>query len=154
MVVVYGDYKDLNFVGNFFRGSPQSLRNQMEMEFLYPYWEKFVKCEYHLEEKYISDEEWRNSVWIDIRNIVFTENEYTSYGIVSPSPFRPFQAWKKYDSKYIDKKEGIVVTESLISDGYNPSFEEVKRREIEYAMKYNAKHLKKWREKDGCRWFV
>ena len=150
MLIVHGDYKDLNYTGDFETIPPF----EGEVAILAPFWERF-KSGLHLS-TYVNQGDWLSYVWIDIIHRVLPSHAYTSYGIIPAQTVRPFKLWNLYDERYADHAAHIFVTETLISHNRRDiPFPELKEMEIEYArMKMNRMALEKWKKKENTRWYL
>ena len=148
MMILYGDYKDMNYVAEYENGKPDSVSVE-EMEFLRPYWKKFINGELNLVKRRIKREDIEQYVRINIRHSVFDKNEYTSYVIIKPQTYSSYilQECKESDSTYIDTENGIYITETMdVSRGIAPkNLAELKKREVawneEYVKRFTVKTI-------------
>lgn len=179
MMILYGDYKDMNYIANYESGKPDTVSVE-EMEFLKPYWEKFIKGELNLIKKKVKLEDVEHYVRIDIRHSVFEKNEYTSYAIIKPQTcgFYTLQQCREADCTFIDVDNRIYITETNeIPKGSVPkNLTELKDRETvwneEYIKRFSQNtieginketcctiiksyinQVEKWKNKMQQRWF-
>ena len=175
MMILYGDYRDLNYIGTYESGKPDNVSVE-EMEELKPFWDMFVNGKLNLTEGRIKDNEYLENVKIFIHHKIFEKNEYTTYSIVkaeSGGGSEYIAHCKNHDRKFIDRENGVVIMESTEVKGKLPTtLEEVKEREIafhtealnrikvgddfvgkEIAIKLQEKSINKWKNKTETRWF-
>ena len=175
MIILYGDYLDLNHHHPYEWGKPDHVP-QEESDELRTYWELFEQGKLNLKEGRITREEWESNVWIDVRNSWFGENGYTSYALLKPSTRPPESIWKEKEGKWIDREKCVVVTECFDSRQPNPprhfdeyidimrayelkeykritahDFEDIKINDIVHSSAYES--CQKWLNKTEARWF-
>ena len=128
MIILHGDYKDLNFISH--GTKPAADEGHLPM-----IWEQFAKGKYNLKEQHISNEEYFNFYKIFITHYIFDTNCYTSYSVVDNETTEYVSGYlehcKKYERKFIDRENKVLVLEQSIRHGKTPaSLEELKQREI------------------------
>ncbi len=140
MIIIYGDYLDMNHHSEFETSKTQST-TQEEADCLRPYWDKFESGQLNLREGRITRTEWEEYTWIDVCNYWFEPNGYTVYTIIKPSTRPPYSEWQKRTSKWFDRDNKVIVTECFNSRVDNPPkvFEDY----IEKMRKYTADELKR-----------
>lgn len=143
MIILYGDYLDLNHHFPYEWGKPDNV-SQKEADELRPYWELFEQGKLNLvtgvkrAPKWSGrPNEWEENVWLDICHSWFGENGYTTYTIVKPSTRPGEDQWQRRTGKWIDRAHGIVVTEWFDSRIPNPpvAFEDYIEKMREYTQK-------------------
>lgn len=175
MIILFGDYLDLNHHHPYEWGKPEHV-SQQESDELRPYWELFEQGKLNLKKGRITREEWESNVWIDVLNSWFTENGYTTYCLLKPSTRPPEYIWQEKESKWIDRKNGVVVTESFESrigftprhfDDYIDKMREYELKEYKRLTAHDFKNTKvneqvhssaydtcqRWLNKTEARWF-
>lgn len=117
MIIVYGDYLDLNNTHPYRRHDSTT---QEEADFLQVFWDLFKDGKLKLENKRVSESDWEHCVWIDVCNEWFGKNGYTTYALVKPS-VRPRKdlVKERNGNWWIDKDNGVVVTEWFYTQGSN-----------------------------------
>ena len=179
MIVLHGDFKDLNFIS-------QAVKPAAEEKHLLSIWEQFIKNGLDLTEKTIQNHEYYDCYKIFIHHYVFDSNCYTSYNVVDKTEDRVsgyLEHCKTFDKKFIDRKNNVLVMEETIYRGKIPAnLEELKQREIKNIIKIMTrikkalqearengedqlakvyeeivrdyfKDIKKWKNKTSAKWF-
>lgn len=143
MMILYGDYKDLNYIQDFWYGRLDnvSIEEIEEMEALHPHWEKFLNGDMNLKQQRPTRTQIEHFVRLDIHHHVFEDNEYTSYALILPM----HSAWSWSICHYahtdgmqyfLDENAGVYITESEQSIRTPPtSLEELKQREYKWQQK-------------------
>lgn len=173
MMILHGDYRDLNHVRDYESGKPDNVSIE-EMEELKPFWDMFINGKLNLTEGRIKNNEYLENVKIFIHHYIFEKNEYTTYSIVKAEGggSEYIVHCKCHDRKFIDRENGVVIMESTEVKGKIPkTLEDVKEREIafhvatlnriksadfegkELAIELEEESIEKWKNKTETRWF-
>lgn len=112
MIILYGDYKDLNYVMSYQQGK-ESSNSIEEIKELKPYWDMFINGRLNLVECRIKGNEYLEYIKIFICHSVFEEHEYTKYCIKGKTNAGSdyINHCKGYDRKFIDREKGIIIME-------------------------------------------
>lgn len=170
MIIFYGDYKDLNYIGDY---GKEDVSDE-ETKQLMPFWNMFINGKLKLKKSRIKNNEYMKYIKIFIDHHVFKNNEYTTYSIVKAvnSASCYSEHCKSYNRKFIDHENGVIVLEKTQVKGKIPkTLEEIKEREIAFhdailkrAEKGNydgkdllieseKKAIEKWKNKSEVKWF-
>ena len=178
MVILYGDFMDMNTIPGYEKGRAGNTSDE-EMDELKPYWEKFLHGELDLRKRQVKRSEIERFVRIDIRNSVFVENEYTSYAVIRPQSdsYHIMQLCKEADAVFVDVDNGVYITETFDYRSVPPkNLEELKTREIALHNQFinrlspenrgdldektcksiiqeELDKIEKWKNKTSQRWF-
>ena len=132
MMIIYGDFRDLNCVGDYDTSGPGNISKE-EKEELRPIWEMFIGGKLNLAKKRILNDEYLALPKIFIHHYVFETNQYTTYSIVKGSSKGGnmyVEHCKGYENKFIDREQGVIVLEKTDAKGKVPaSLEEIKAKE-------------------------
>ena len=179
MIVLHGDYKDLNFINH-------GVKPAADEGHLPLIWEQFLKGRYNLMEQRIQSQEYFDCYKIFITHYVCETNCYTSYSVVDKTKDKIsgyLEHCKGFERKFIDRENNVLVLEQTIRHGKVPaSLEELRQRQIKdiintmermkkglqearekgdqqlakvyegMAMDY-YKEIQKWKNKTSSKWF-
>lgn len=171
MIILCGDFRDMNHVADFKKCCPANASLE-EMSSMEPFWYGFLEEKLILGKKQIRSEEYKTLPCIYITHHVYAENEYTSYSLVEGGhrSHTAIRRCEEFSKKYIDREAGIILIERYDIQGIEKppkSFEEVKKREIDWLNKrksylsaedmeysqYLDREISRWKEKKTARWF-
>lgn len=143
MIVLYGDYKDLNYISS-------KTEPKMTEKHLACVWENFVNGNYDLTEQRIFNNEYLDFYKIFIYHHIFDDHCYTSYGVVDKTKEARngyLEHCKEFKKKYIDRTNNVIVMETTELHGKEPeSLEEIKQREIKYLISFAKRMKTVWEE--------
>lgn len=147
MIVLHGDYKDLNFISH-------GVKPAADEGHLPLIWEQFVKGNYNLTEQHIQSQEYFDCYKIFITHYVFDTNCYTSYSVVDKTKDKIsgyLEHCKGFERKFIDRENKVLILEQTIRYGKVPAnLEELRQRQINdiiKTMERMKKGLQEVREK-------
>lgn len=170
MIIFYGDYKDLNYIGDY---GNENVSDE-ETKQLKPFWDMFINGKLNLKKSRIKNDEYMKHIKIFIVHHVFENNEYTTYSIVKAVDGASYyrEHCKSYDTKFIDRENGVIVLEKTQAKGKIPkTLEEIKEREIAFhnallkraekgdydgkdlLIELEKKSIEKWENKSETKWF-
>lgn len=134
-MIIYGDYMDLNCVGDYDTSGPDHISLE-EKEELRPVWEMFIGGNLNLVKGRIKYEEYLELPKIFVHHYVFETNQYTTYSIVkgkSRAGDMYVQHCKSFENRFIDREQGVLLLEKTDIRGKVPaSLEEIKEKEIAF----------------------
>lgn len=127
MIILYGDYKDLNFTS--FETKPAADEGHLPL-----IWEQFITGKLNLKEQRIQNNEYFDCYKIFITHHVSDMNCYTTYSIINKTKEKVsgyLEHCKGFDRKFIDRDNNVLVMEKTTSYGSIPkNLEELKQRKI------------------------